>query len=420
MSGSIETMPTQPTRRSPKCTLPSRPPVMPPARPMYWPKMRAGRDAADQVRGEVAVQDAEPVVPVHRPGRAGRDGLLAEAVVEGAGHLALAVEHHRPLLDAAHREHRPQEPDPVLQRQVLADECRDVGPGPSRFRRHRGASTLSSSGAPGSAGAPVVLAAARGIAAASPAVSGRRLPSEGWRPRRVERLWPARLRWRMRGAWLWPAFFVAHAGRRDPDLACCRPTRARRPGWSAALLLAGFANLFLVAVVAPLAGGRLRRRRPDLPRLIAADYAGTALLGALAAAILVAGLAAPPGGRRPTATTTARCSTPSRGYVRDRGDRVARRACRGVDARELRRRTVYRVCVPGRDPRRWLCLIVDTDRAPRACGATTRWSPTARSARSAGSTDTPSERTSSRARGERAGSRAARGCGRGTAAASAP
>ena len=26
MSGSIETMPTQPTRRSPKCTLPSRPP----------------------------------------------------------------------------------------------------------------------------------------------------------------------------------------------------------------------------------------------------------------------------------------------------------------------------------------------------------------------------------------------------------
>ena len=41
MSGSIETIPTQPTRRSPKCTFPSRPPVMPPARPMYWPKMRA-------------------------------------------------------------------------------------------------------------------------------------------------------------------------------------------------------------------------------------------------------------------------------------------------------------------------------------------------------------------------------------------
>jgi hypothetical protein len=24
----------------------------------------------------------------------------------------------------------------------------------------------------------------------------------------------------------------------------------------------------------------------------------------------------------------------------------------------------YRACVPGRDPQRWLCLIVDTDQRP--------------------------------------------------------
>ena len=42
MSGSIETMPTQPRLRSPKCTLPSRPPVMPAARPMYWARIRSG------------------------------------------------------------------------------------------------------------------------------------------------------------------------------------------------------------------------------------------------------------------------------------------------------------------------------------------------------------------------------------------
>ena len=34
-----------------------------------------------------------------------------------------------------------------------------------------------------------------------------------------------------------------------------------------------------------------------------------------------------------------------------------------LDARELAP-DVYRACVPGRDPRRWLCLIVDTDRRP--------------------------------------------------------
>ena len=89
------------------------------------------RDAADEVRGEVAVQDAEPVGAVHRPRGARGDGLLAEAVVEGARDLALAVEHHRPLLDAAHREHRAQETGAVVQRQVLAVR-RYLG----GFRRH--------------------------------------------------------------------------------------------------------------------------------------------------------------------------------------------------------------------------------------------------------------------------------------------
>ena len=42
MSGSIDTIPTQPRSRSPKCTLPSRPSVTPPARPMYCANMRTG------------------------------------------------------------------------------------------------------------------------------------------------------------------------------------------------------------------------------------------------------------------------------------------------------------------------------------------------------------------------------------------
>ena len=42
MSGSIETIPTQPFVWSPKWTLPSRPRVMPSARPMYWARIRAG------------------------------------------------------------------------------------------------------------------------------------------------------------------------------------------------------------------------------------------------------------------------------------------------------------------------------------------------------------------------------------------
>jgi hypothetical protein len=62
--------------------------------------MRAGGHAAHEVPAEVAVQDAEAVGGAHGEGRADRDGLLPEAVVEGAGHLALAIEVHRALLDA--------------------------------------------------------------------------------------------------------------------------------------------------------------------------------------------------------------------------------------------------------------------------------------------------------------------------------
>src|SRR3954452_86632 len=78
-----------------------------------------GRDAADEVRAEVAVQDAQAVLGRHRERRADRDGLLAVAVVEGARDLALAVEVHRALLDAPHQQHVAQEGDSVVERQVL-------------------------------------------------------------------------------------------------------------------------------------------------------------------------------------------------------------------------------------------------------------------------------------------------------------
>jgi hypothetical protein len=175
-----------------------------------------------------------------------------------------------------------------------------------------------------------------------------------------ERLWLARLRWRMRGAWLWPAFFGLTAI--DGALIALLPPYDGAPReLLGCVLLAGFANLLLVAVAAPLAGRLVRRRRPDLPRMIAGDYAGAGLLLALGATLLAAGLA-----HRPTVAA-------------ERADRDAVDAAvhafvttqaaewRGglaqVDALRLEDDS-YRACVPGADPRRWLCLIVDTDQRP--------------------------------------------------------
>ena len=182
------------------------------------------------------------------------------------------------------------------------------------------------------------------------------------RSERVERLWPSRLRWRMRGAWLWPAFFglTALDGTLMAELP---PYEGTPPDVIGGILLAGFANLFLLAVPAPFAGRLLRGRRPDLPRPIAYDYAGTALLGALTAVILVAGLA-----HRPAVAAEQRDEAALAAAV---GDYVRAHApewqpgLAAAEADKLKAHS-YRACVPGPDPRRWLCLIVDTDRRPPA------------------------------------------------------
>ena len=175
-----------------------------------------------------------------------------------------------------------------------------------------------------------------------------------------ERLWLARLRWRMRGAWLWPAFFGLTAV--DGALIALLPPYEGTPrGAIGGLLLAGFANLAAIAVLAPAAGRALRRRRPDLPRVVATDYAGAALLLALSAGILAAGLA-----HRPAVAAEhgdeAAVIAAVQGFV-DAHAAAWRPGLAGLDAVQLAPE-VYRACVPGDDPRRSLCLIVDTDQRP--------------------------------------------------------
>src|SRR3954468_12259862 len=314
-----------------------------------------GLDAADDVGGEVAVQDAEAILGGHRPGGAGRDGLLAEAVVEGAGNLPLAVERHRALLDPAHHQHRAEEPDAVLDRQVLRYVRRDLlrGPGLCRFSRHVACSL--SSMAPSGILRPALLTwRPRGVS------TGR---AQGYLVR-VERqeqsVWLTRMRWRLRGAWLWPAFVVLTLV--EGVALQVLPIAGNGPGGVVpGVLLAGFANLILIAAVAPLAGHRLRRRRPDLPRVVAQNYAGTALLLAFAAALLAGGLI-----HRPAVVAAEEDLRAQSAAVHDYVITQAREYAPGIALADPMRiqDDLYRTCVPGPDPKRWLCLYVDTKQRP--------------------------------------------------------
>jgi len=175
-----------------------------------------------------------------------------------------------------------------------------------------------------------------------------------------EWLWLTRLRWRMRGAWLWPAFSALTAI--DGALIALLPPYDEAPReFIGGALLAGFANLAAIAVLAPLGGHMLRRRRPDLPRVVANDYAGTALVLAIAMLLLVAGLV-----HRPAVSAErgdqAAMLTAVRGFVTSQAAEW-QPGLERLDAVRLAP-DVYRACVPGDDPRRSLCLIVDTDQRP--------------------------------------------------------
>ncbi|HET8758700.1 MAG TPA: hypothetical protein VFM58_21970 [Solirubrobacteraceae bacterium] len=189
----------------------------------------------------------------------------------------------------------------------------------------------------------------------------------------VERVWPRRLRWRLRGAWQWPAFMVLTLV--DGVLLFALPPWGDGPpGVFPGVLLAAFLNLIAVAVVAPFVGWLVRRRRPDLPRLIASDYAGAWLLAAITVAILAGGLVH----RSATAAESRREAAVARAmhdYVVGKAPGYAA-GLRHIDAVRIEP-DHYRACIPGRDERHALCLFVRTGQHPPGITVDTNQEPNA-------------------------------------------
>lgn len=178
--------------------------------------------------------------------------------------------------------------------------------------------------------------------------------------RQERSVWLTRMRWRMRGAWQWPAF-VALTLAEGVALELLPITGDGPGGVLPGALLAGFANLGVLAVATPLAGRRLRRRRPDLPRPVADNYAGTALLAAVAVCILGGGLI-----HRPAVVAAQDSLRAQAVAVHDYVLSQARDYAPGIARSDPMRLEddLYRTCVPGRDPKRWLCLYVNTRQRP--------------------------------------------------------
>lgn len=176
-----------------------------------------------------------------------------------------------------------------------------------------------------------------------------------------EPLWRSRLRWRWRGALQWPVFLgltiadalllgvLPIAGDGGTDLV-------------PALLLAFFFNLVALAVAAPLVSMRLRRRRRDLPKVVADDYAGAAMLGLVTVGLLVGGVLHRPQMKDAEHDLVVQ-QVAARRFIAARAPREFRPAAESSDTIKLGD-DYFRTCVPGPNPKRWFCVFVDTNESP--------------------------------------------------------
>ncbi len=158
---------------------------------------------------------------------------------------------------------------------------------------------------------------------------------------------------------MWPAFIALTA--LDGVIGSAFPPQGSSWEFFGAFLFGGFANL--VAIVALSVPPRLvlRRLRPDLPKVVAHDYAGTATMSVITAALLAAGLA-----HRSSIRTEQRISQDAtvraQAYIGGHAPARFRREVEFVSTIAIDPGRIYRVCVPGGDPaavKAWYCVTVD-------------------------------------------------------------
>jgi hypothetical protein len=169
--------------------------------------------------------------------------------------------------------------------------------------------------------------------------------------------WLARVRWRRRGAWLWPAFIGATA--LDGLIGHVWPPAGETQKLIGAVLVGCFLNLMAVIVLSRPLGALLRRRRPDLPKIVANDYGGTAAVLAITGALLVAGLI-----HRPSISEHQQAKreaiTRAQAWIGDRAPDEFRRHMSVVDVYAIEPGSIYRVCMPSAIRSRTFCVVVKT------------------------------------------------------------
>jgi hypothetical protein len=172
-----------------------------------------------------------------------------------------------------------------------------------------------------------------------------------------DRVWARRLRWRLRGAWLWPAF--AFLTLLDGVLLHDHPIAGDHTGVLPGILLAGFFNLAAIVMLAPLLSRRLRAGRP---REIADDRAGTVMVVGVTVLLAAIGLAHAGAVDRAKRAMADQLGAAER-YFATQAPPAYRRNRAQLDTWK-QSDNLFRTCIPGPDADHALCVFVNTDTSP--------------------------------------------------------
>jgi hypothetical protein len=185
---------------------------------------------------------------------------------------------------------------------------------------------------------------------------------------RDERFWPARVRWRLRGAWMWPTFITVTLI--DGLILHLLPPVGTGVDLIPGILLATFGNLILIGAVAPWLAKRTWKRRPEAtpgapPRAqleVLTDRIGTGILVATIVGVVAAGLAARPTVVSETEDTEANAKA-FRQLILHTDDAELIRNLETANTVRLGE-DFFRTCVARDDRRHYFCAFVDTSRHP--------------------------------------------------------
>lgn len=171
----------------------------------------------------------------------------------------------------------------------------------------------------------------------------------------MEGAWLTRVRWRWRGAWLWPTFAALTVA--DGVIGHELPPIGDTQTFVAAVLLGCALNLIGVILLRRPLGALLRRVRGDLPRQVAGDYAGTGVVVMVSVILLVWGLANRSSiiaDRNALRDAVARAQA----WIGGEAPAEFRRNVAQISTVTIEAGRVYRSCVPSVNGRRTFCVIV--------------------------------------------------------------